>query len=122
MARLVLVPQELPGSYPDLPVVADSVDLTFVASGADFVDGFSFPLTGRELLIIRNDNIAAKTVTIDSVAAKRTNREGDITAYSIGIGEYVALGPFSKDGWQQSDGSLHGEVSAADLFLIVLKW
>jgi len=120
--RLVLTPQEVPGSYPSLPIVADSIDLAFVASGADYVEGFSFPLTGRELLIIRNDNVAAKTVTIDSLASKRTNREGDITAYSIGIGEYVALGPFSKDGWQQVNGDLHGEVNAADLMLLVLKW
>lgn len=122
MARLVLVPQEMPGSYPSLPLVADSIDLAFVASGADYIDGFSLPLTGREMLIIRNDNVAAKTVTLDSLVSKRTNREGDITAYSIGIGEYVALGPFSSDGWKQTDGTLHGAVNAADLMLLVLKW
>ncbi len=123
MARLVLVPQTVLGSYPTLPLTVNSADFTFVASGADFVDGFSFPLTGRELLIIRNDNVGAKTVTIDSVAAKRTNREGDISAYSIGVGEYCVLGPFGKDGWAQlTTGFLHGEVEAADLFLAVIKW
>lgn len=122
MARLILVPQGVPGPYPVLPLTAESADFTWVASGASFADGFSFPLTGKELLLIRNDNAAPQTVTIDSVPAKRTSRTGDIETYSIGIGEYAVFGPFSDDGWQQTTGSINGEVSAADLSLAILKW
>ena len=119
MARLALTPQEPPGKYPATPLGANSADLTFVAAGADFADGFSYPLTGRELLLIRNDNVGAQTVTIDSVVDDK-NRLGDIETYSIGIGEYAMFGPFPPHGWQQANGSLYGEVSAADLYLAVI--
>ena len=122
MARLILVPQEAPGPYPVLPIVAEDLDFTWQLSGASFADGFSFPLTGRELLLVRNDNAGAQTITIDSMPTKRTTRSGDITAYSIGIGEYALFGPFSSDGWEQTSGDINGEVSAADLALAVLKW
>ncbi len=122
MARLALVPQEVLGPYPTLPLVVESADFDWVASGASFGDGFSFPLTGRELLLIRNDNVGAQTVTIDSMPTKRTTRSGDIAAYSIGIGEYAVFGPFSSDGWEQATGNINGEVSAADLSLAVIKW
>ena len=122
MTRLLLTPQDVIGSYPDLPVTAGSADIGFVLSGASFADGFRFPMTGRELLIIRNDNAGAQTVTIASLVSKRTNRSGDIDAYSMAADDVIVLGPFSKDGWEQVSGELWGAVSAADLNLAVIKW
>ena len=120
MARLALTVQTPLGSYPTLQPTADSADLIWTASGADFADGFSYTLTGRELLLIRNDNVAAQTVTISSTVDEK-KRSGDITAYSIGIAEYAFFGPFEKAGWVQSNGNLYGAVSAADLYLAVIR-
>lgn len=116
-----MTPQQIvAGHYPTLPVTAEAADFTYTASGADFADGASFPLTGREVLIVRNDNAGAQTITINSVVDDK-NRTGDITTYSIGIGEYAVFGPFPKSGWAQASGDLYFEVAAADLFLAVLR-
>jgi len=122
MARLLITPQDVIGAYPTLPVTADSADIGWTLSGASFADGFRFPLTGRELLIIKNDNAGAQTVTITSLVSKRTNRKGDISAYSMGIGEIVVFGPFQKDGWEQVSGELWAAVTAADINIAVIKW
>lgn len=121
MARLDLVPQTIPGRYPATPLDADEADLTFTPAGAAFADGAGFPLTGREVLIVRNANAGAQTVTIDSVPDAK-NREGDITAYSIGAGEIAAFGPFPVAGWKQSaDGELHFEATATDVEFAVVR-
>ena len=122
MPRLLIVPQDVIGSYPTLPVTAGSADIVWTLSAAAFADGFRFPLTGRELLIIKNDNAGAQTVTIDSLVSKRTNRKGDIDAYSMAANDIIVLGPFSKDGWEQVSGELWGAVTAADLNIAVIKW
>lgn len=120
MARLSITPQEPLGKYPATPLVANSADLTWVASGADFADGAGYTLTGRELLLVRNDNVGAQTITIQSVVDPQ-NRTGNITAYSIGIAEYAMFGPFPKEGWAQSDGKLYFAVTAADLYFAVVR-
>jgi len=122
MPRLLIVPQDVIGSYPTLPVTAGSADIVWTLSAAAFADGFRFPLTGRELLIIKNDNAGAQTVTISSLVSKRTNRKGDIDAYSMATNDIIVLGPFSKDGWEQVSGELWGAVTAADLNIAVIKW
>ena len=106
--------------YPALPLTVNSADIVWTASGADFADGAKFTLTGREVLLIRNDNAGAQTVTITSVIDDK-NRTGDITAYSIGIGEYAVMPPFSPEGWMQTDGCLYFAASAADLYFAVLR-
>lgn len=118
MARTALTPQSLPGSTPSLPLAADSADITWTA--ADNVNGNDVPHTGREIVLVRNDNVGAQTVTITSVADPY-NRTGDITTYSVGIGEYAAFGPFDVAGWKQADGKLYLDASAADVFFAVLR-
>lgn len=120
MTRLAVTPQTLLGSYPALPVTANSADITFTAAGASFADGAGFTLTGGEILLVKNDNVGAQTVTISSVADD-LKRTGDITTYSIGAGEVAAFGPFELKGWRQSDGKLHVAASAADVSFAVLK-
>jgi len=120
MAELEITPQTLVGHYPATPLSANAADITFEASGADFADGASFPHTGREIILVRNDNVGAQTITIESKADAK-NREGDITTYSIGASEYAAFGPFPVDGWRQSDGDMNFAVSAADLYLAVIR-
>ena len=121
MSRLLITPQEVLGSYPNLPLIADSADIIWTAAGVDFIDGFRFPLTGRELLIIRN-NTGVQTVTLSSVVSARTNRKGDITAYSMAAADVLVFGPFINDGWQQVSGELWGAVTVADVDIAVLKW
>jgi hypothetical protein len=120
MARLALSPVTMPLKYPALQPAVNSLDVAFTPAGADFADGASFPLTGKEILIVHNDNVAAKTVTITSVADSY-NRTGDITAYSLGIGEYAVFPQFQLAGWQQSDGKLYLAAEAADVEFLVLR-
>ena len=122
MARLALTPQVTLGGYPAIPLVANSADFTWTLSGADFADGAGFPLTGRELLLVRNDNAGAQTITIDAVADKfRRGAANWIATYSIGIGEYAVFGPFPPTGWRQADGQLYFDVTAADLSFAVIR-
>ncbi len=120
MAILTLTVQNLIAKYPVTPLTANSADFVWTAAGASFADGFQFAHTGKEILLVRNDNAGAQTVTIDSVPDAK-NREGDITAYSVGAGEYAAFPPFPVEGWRQSNGMLKGAASAADVYLAVLR-
>lgn len=120
MTRLAITPKTLLGSYPTLPLTANSVDLAFTAAGASFADGASVTLTGNEILLVRNGNVGAQTVTITSVVDD-LNRSGDITTYSVGAGEYAVFGPFKEKGWKQSTGLLHFAASATDVEFAVLK-
>jgi hypothetical protein len=120
MARLSLTVQEPPGKYPATPLAANSADLSWTAAGAGYADGAEFTLTGRELLLVRNDNVAAQTITISSVKDPY-NRTGDITAYSLGPGEYAMFGPFPRDGWAQADGKLYFAASAANVYFAVIR-
>ena len=120
MARLSLTAQAPPGFWPALPLTAGAEDFTFTLSGADWADGFSFTNTGRENLIFKG-GAGVETITISSVV-DQFNRTGDITAYSIGIGEYVWLGPFKPSGWNQSGtNKLYGATTDADVGIVVCQ-
>ncbi len=119
MARATLTAQPTPGKFPGT-VAVNAADVTFAVS--DAVNGNDVAMSGEDMLIVaRNDNAGAQTITITSAAMPDTNRPGDITAYSIGIGEYAVFGPFNKPGWQQSDGKLRIDTSHADIKLAVLR-
>jgi len=120
MAILDLVPQDVIAKYPATPLTANAADFTYTASGADFASGARFPHTGRELIVVRNDNVAAQTLDINSVVDPY-NRTGTITAYSIGIGEYAVFGPFPVEFWRQADGYLTMKASAADVMFAILR-
>lgn len=121
MAVLVLTPVQMPAKYPTLQPAANSLDVAFTPAGADFADGAEFTLTGREILLVHNANAAAKTVTVTSVADPVTKRTGDITAYSVGIGEYAVFPQFQMLGWANSSGKIHIAASAADVEFLVLR-
>lgn len=105
MARLTIVPVEPKGSYPTLPLAADSADFTWQNPGVA-ADGIGFANDGRVILLVRNTNAGAQTVTISSVAL--LGRTGDITAYSIGTNEFAIFGPFDTKGWNQAaDGQVY---------------
>lgn len=121
MAVLNLTVTNMPAKYPALQPAANSLDVAFVAAGADFADGAQFPLTGTEILLAWNKHATdPRTVTITSVA-NEYKRTGDITAYSIGAGEIAVFPQFQLNGWQSSDSRLHLAASAADVYFAILK-
>lgn len=120
MARIALTPKQALGPYPALPVTALSATLTFTGN-ATAGDGVRFPLTGgTQLLLVRNDDSNAATVTIESVADGR-GRTGDITTYALAAGAQAVFGPFAADGWRQSTGELHAKGSHADVKFAVVN-
>lgn len=120
MARLLLTVQQLLARYPTLPVTANAADFVFTAAGAAFVDGVRFPHTGREIVLIRNDNVGAQTVTVESVVDPQ-NRTGDITTYSVGIGEYAVFNAMALTGWTQPSGEFWLTATAADVMFAILR-
>ncbi len=117
MPRTALTVLTPPGPHPGT-VSADAADFAWEAG--DNVNGNDFSPTGEELLLIRNDNVGAQTVTITTVADK-LGRTGDITTYSVGIGEYAVFGPFAVEGWRQTDGKIHVACSAADVMFALMR-
>jgi hypothetical protein len=120
MAILTLTVQNVIAKYPAPPLTANAADFVWTAAGADFADKARFIHTGRELILVRNNNVGAKTVTIESVADPK-NRTGNITTYSVGAGEYAVFGPFPVLGWRQTTGYLQLAASAADVMFAILR-
>ena len=118
MARVVIPIDELGGAYPVLPVVVDSLDLQETA--ADVANGNYFVSTGREIFICRNSAVGAETFTVDSVVDDM-QRDGDITTYSVGIGEIAAFGPVEIAGWRQADGNVYIDGTDVGLLYTVLR-
>jgi hypothetical protein len=104
VARLTLTPVVPKGSYPTLPITADSADVVFNVAGT-YTDGEGWANTGREVLMVQNSGASPYTVTITSVAY--LGRVGDITTYSLAAGEFAIFGPFDPKGWNQADGQVY---------------
>lgn len=91
------------GAYGDYSV-ADSADIAFAA--ADVGNGNQFLCGPMDLVLVWNSGASAYTVTITSMA-DHFGRTKDITTYSIGAGEYAMFGPFTSEGWKQTDGYVY---------------
>lgn len=111
MARQTLSKLTSLGNFPSIPLTANSADLPMTA--ANTTDKEQFVASGRDLIIIHNTGASAYTFTVTSVADGRNKRTGDIATYSLGAGEYAAIGPLEKDGWMQNDGKIYLEASNA---------
>lgn len=118
MARLTLTPVVPKGSFPTLPLSADSADMAFAVAGT-YTDGEGWANTGREVLIAYNSGASPYTVTISSVAY--LGRTGDITAYSLAAGEFAIFGPFDPRGWNQADGQVYVVGSNAAVKFAVIQ-
>ena len=118
MARTALTVQT--AKIPFEAISAGGADFALVAS--DVVNGNSYAVTGKELLIVHNDGTAAYTVTIDSVADEK-NRTGDITSYSMAAGDRAAftVGMTNDKGWKQTGGVIHVDASNVGIKLAVLR-
>ena len=98
MPRITHTIQVPLGSIGDYSV-ADAADFTFLA--ADVANMEQYVSTGKEMIIARNVGGGPFTVTVNSVNDP-FNRTNDITAYSIGAGEFAIFGPFDRTGWKQA--------------------
>ncbi len=107
---------DLPGAYESDPLITP-VDPGFVAAD---LTGNTFRSTGREVLLVRNDDAAPQTITIASNPASRTGRNGPITAASLGIGASGAFQIFPSDGWAVG-GLITVTASDVDLMLAVVR-
>lgn len=113
MARTALTPVECPAKWAILPT-----KITWTA--ADNVNGNSVAFTGKEILLVRNDNVGAQVVTVTS-APDKYGRTGNQT-HTIPASEYWIFGsPFPAEGWVQADTTLYIDGAAADVFFCVLK-
>ena len=110
--------QSLVGKYPATPLGAGDAAITFQAME---LAGDTFSNTGKEIILVRNDDAGAVTLTITGVVDEK-NRTGDIDAYSIPAGEYAAFGPFPIQGWNDSNGKLNLTASDVDLKVAVLRF
>src|SRR5687768_4495623 len=110
MARDTVTVNENAKRYPALQPAVNTLDFAFTAGESD--NGYQYPATGREVVILRNTNVGAQTFTLKSVADE-LNRTGDITTYSLGAGEFAVLVPPLK-GFQQIDGNIYIDISHDD--------
>lgn len=118
MAREPVTVTVLEGSFGDYGAGDADVTMTVphVANMAYHV------LQEGDIVVAHNTEAGAQTITFSSVADLETGRSGDITTYSIGIGEYAAFGPFTFRGWRQpTTGWLHYQVTHIDVLLGVLR-
>lgn len=105
---------DLPDAY---AVSGTPIDVGLVASD---LAGNTFRSTGREIVIVRNDNVAPQTITVTSQPASRTGRVGDITNASIPAGEVRLFQVFPRDGWE-SGGLITVTTSNVDMKLAVVR-
>ena len=114
---------DIPIVIPKGPHVVSPVpanDLDFSRTAGDITNLNSFKATGKELLLVRNDDVAAQTFTIKSVADP-FKRVQDITAYSLGISEEAAFWFGDIQGWRQPDGTVFIDPADADLKFSVMR-
>jgi len=117
MPRTSITVQTPKGPTPGT-ITANLLDLTFTA--ADASNGNQALFTGNRMLVVwRNSGAGARTVTITSVADPRNNRSGDVSAFSIGAGEYGGF-IVERAGWEQSDGYLYFTAEHAEVLYAVL--
>lgn len=117
MARTVVNKTTLLGSYPSLPIAADSADLTMTAlTGSSGSSGnyILFGDFGRLLVVVQNTHATNPyTILFSSVANSALgNRTGDIGAYTLAAGD-IAVFIFERAGWYQADASLYLESNNA---------
>lgn len=86
----------LPTPY-ERDITKTPVSATLTA--ADTVNGNEFRNTGRELVVVQNNDVGVQTVTVTSQPHSVTGRLGHITTASLPIGAYRVFQIFPPDGW-----------------------
>ena len=83
---------------------------------ADATDDMYFENDGRTILIAKSGTASGQVVTVQSVPAPGSGREGDLT-YTVQDDREQVLGPFAPSLWNQRGdgdrGRVHVDVAAA---------
>lgn len=116
MARTIYTPQEIVGPYPSNFLMS-----TLTWALADISNQNRFLLTGREIILARNDDVGTKNVTLTSIAGGTNKRVGNVTK-AMGAGTYAAFSAAEMDGWIQSDGYFYLEADDADIFFAIIRY
>jgi hypothetical protein len=125
MARGAIVAQTFPLSvgpqyYPATPLSAGTAALTMTTGNSS--DGHVATIVDGKTVVLafNSDTMTARTITISSVTDS-LSRKGDITAYSLAVGDICTFGPFKQLGWNQSSpAGLWIDVSNAAVLLAVI--
>ena len=118
MAATTITVQDIVGPFE--AVTAGDLDFTFAAM--TITDGDEFQCTGKEIVVLHNDGTAAYTVTVSS-EDDSFGRDGDISAYSLAVGDYAVLGVglTNSAGWKDSSNNILLTPSNADIEVAVLR-
>ena len=116
MARTAFTVQAIAGAYP-----ANFLMSTLTWTLADISNQNSFLLTGREIILVRNDDALTKNVTLTSIAGGTNKRVGNVTK-AMTAGSYAAFSASELDGWIQSDGLFYLEADDADVFFAIIRY
>lgn len=85
--------------------------LNATMTAADATNGMAFVNDGQTVLVVRNTDASAKTVTVKSVPDE-WGRSGDVTCVVAASGVGI-LGPFTPAIFNQSDGTINVDFSAS---------
>jgi hypothetical protein len=99
---------------------AGTADFTFAAGTIS--TGDTFVCTGRELLVVHNNDVGATTITV-TATDDETNRAESITTYALAAGDYAVFGVglTNAKGWKSGTGTISILVSDADVMVAVLR-
>lgn len=103
------------------PPAPGNAPAAITEQAADPVNFNNFPLTGREVVVVRNSGAAAYTLTVHSVADQEGRQDTSITAFSIAAGAVVVLPQFPLEGYWQTDGTLWLDGSSASLLFTIIR-
>jgi hypothetical protein len=88
---------------------------------ADYThSGSRYACTERETVLVKNNAVGAKTVTVKSQPNLR-GRTGDIAVYSIAAGAIVPLPDLRRDGWADAEGFVRIDVEDQNIQFAVLR-
>lgn len=91
--------------------VAGGSTTTRAYAAADAANGmaFPYPVDGKSIFVVKNGDVAAKTVTVKEVVASAA---GDLII-NVAAGTEVSVGPLESARFKQADGNVYVNFSAA---------
>ncbi len=112
MARTALTPIDIPASY-------DATGVALTWSATDPANGNYFVATGREIILIRNDDVASQTLTVSSVDDPYGRSESWTKA--VAAAAYACSQLFPIIGYRQTNGQVYIDSTDADLKVCILR-
>jgi hypothetical protein len=104
----------------ELSVQEITIDGTVVTFAAAAGGGDTFPNTGKEILVVKNDSASSITVTIDSQAECSFGFDHD-PVITVGAGVSREIGPFKPQRYNDADGMVNVSYSAVTTVTVAVK-